>query len=253
MTKPMTETIDAEKLKRLMHDRFERPLAKRFYATVEVAQDLRIALDGRTVKTPLKAELRLPTLEMAEAVAGEWRNQTGVINPADMPLTRLANTAIDRASLQRDQLLQEVVVYANADLVCYRAVEPEALVQQQMLYWDPVLAWALQRCDAMFITTPGINQIDQPPQALEAARKMISTQNDFELTATYNLVTLLGSSLIPLMLADHAISSEHAWTAAHVDEDFQISQWGQDDEAQRRRTNRRKEFDATVAFLRLSK
>jgi chaperone required for assembly of F1-ATPase len=62
-------------------------------------------------------------------------------------------------------------------------------------------------------------------------------------------MTLTGSTIVMLALADGAIDAEAAWQAAHLDEDYQIGVWGQDEEAAERRAIRRREFDAAVLLL----
>ena len=139
----MTETPD-ERMGRLLTDRIDRPLPKRFYKQVSISEDNGILLDGRTVKTPLKAVLRLPNRALAEAVVEEWRAQEKFINPALMPLTKLANTAIDRATTERQKVLDEITQYAGSDLVCYFAKTPPALLERQRQHWQPALQWVEQ-------------------------------------------------------------------------------------------------------------
>ncbi len=247
----MTDETDDERMRRLMKDQYVRPLPKRFYKTVEISADNEVLLDGRPVKTPMKAALRLQNEKVAEAVAEEWRAQITVINPGLMPMTRLANAAIDRTGLHRETIVDEIVSYANADLVCYRADRPPDLVRTQSHQWDPVIAWAQHRLDAIFVSTVGVTHHDQPEASRTAVRLAANAQGDALLTATYNLVTLLGSTLIPLMHLDGSLSAVGAWDAAHVDEDYQISQWGLDTEAERKREARRIEFDTFVKFVEM--
>jgi chaperone required for assembly of F1-ATPase len=67
------------------------------------------------------------------------------------------------------------------------------------------------------------------------------------------ITTLTGSGLLALALERGAIEPEAAWAAAHVDEDWQIAQWGRDDDALERRAYRRAEFEAATTVLRLTK
>ena len=46
-------------------------------------------------------------------------------------------------------------------------------------------------------------------------------------------------------------SPEQGWAAAHVDEDYQIAEWGADDEAMARRAARRMDYDALTGMLDL--
>lgn len=226
---------------------------RRFYKTVSVTDDLGIALDGRSVKTPMKLALQLPTRTLAEAVAAEWEAQGEKLDPASMTLTKLANTAIDRVAGNRAQIEAEVLDYSNSDLVCYRADRPPELVQSHTRHWDPVVDWARTTLDAPFEVTMGVMHNPQPEAALAAFAAALKELSDFELAAFHTVMTLTGSALIALMLARRAMGPETAWITAHVDEDYQIEQWGQDEEAQIRRDARLKEFMAACRFLTLAR
>lgn len=228
-------------------------LRRRFYKDVAVTGELGIALDGRTVKTPLKAPLRLPTRALAEAVAEEWAGQGTDINPAAMILTKFANTAIDRVRGGRERIEAEVLEFANSDLVCYRAERPPELVSRQAVNWDPVLDWARTALDAPFEATAGIIHKPQPGAAIAAHALALKALSDYELAAYHAIMTLTGSALLAMMLACRATLPEAAWLAAHVDEDYQIEQWGPDAEAQARRAARYSEFMAGSRFLVLAR
>ena len=226
---------------------------RRFYKTVSLTDDLGIALDGRAVKTPLKVPLALPTRALAEAVAAEWEAQGEKLDPASMTLTKLANTAIDRVAASREAIEAEVLDYSNSDLVCYRADRPPDLVQRHTRQWDPVVDWARTALDAPFEVRMGVMHKPQPEAALGAFGAALNDMSDFELAAFHTLMTLTGSALIALMLARRAINPEEAWITAHVDEDYQIEQWGEDAEAAARRAARLKEFMAACRFLGLAR
>lgn len=225
---------------------------RRFYKDVSVTDELGIALDGRPVKTPMKVALRLPTRDLAEAVAAEWAGQGEEIRPTTMTLTKLANTALDRVAEHRAAIEREVIDYANSDLVCYRADRPPQLVEMQDRGWDPIVDWARTELDAPFQVTDGIMHRPQPEAALTAFGQAVSGLSDFELAAFHSLMTLTGSALIAMMLARQSLTPEAAWTAAHVDEDYQIEHWGLDDEARARREGRHAEFMACCRFLALA-
>ena len=224
---------------------------KRFYKIATVTADLGVALDGKPVKTPGKAALLLPTAALAEAVAAEWQSQGEKVLPSTMLLTKLANTAIDRVGPEKPRIVAEMVDYAESDLVCYRAGRPPDLVERQNAMWNPVIAWALVTLDAPFEAVPGVMHRPQSPEALRAVGEALGALNDYQLAALHNIVTITGSALIALMLAKRAILPDAAWEAAHVDEDFQIAQWGQDEEAAARRQRRLREFLACCRFVEL--
>ena len=227
-------------------------LRRRFYKEVSLTPQLGIALDRKPVRTPGKRFLVLPNAELAAGIAGEWESQAGTIKPASMPLTKLANAAIDRVAPERKRIIAEIIDYAGSDLVCYRAEGPQALVERQVGQWNPILAWARSELEVSLKTFTGVVHRPQPNEALESLGRIFAAADDFTLTGLYNIMTLTGSVLLALMLARGRISPDDAWPAAHVDEDFQIEHWGEDEEARDRRENRRKEFDACCRFIKLA-
>jgi chaperone required for assembly of F1-ATPase len=245
----MIEEDANARMRRLVTDQQAKPLPRRFYAKAEASEDNTILLDGRSVKTPLKAALRLPNKRLAEAVSLEWASQVDVIDPALMPLTRFANTAIDRAVPERESVIADLLNYTGSDLVCYRAETPSALAKLQAHHWDPVVAEIRRLFEAPFRATTGIVYVEQPPEALKKIEAVLRNTDPFQLTALYNLTTLTGSSLLSLLLLENAITPEEAWAAAHVDEDYQIQEWGADSEAMARREGRKRDFDALIQFL----
>lgn len=236
-------------------DTMQKPLVKRFYtsASVSDAAPYQVLLDGRAVKTPAKKPLVLPTLAAAQAVADEWAAQGAAINPATMPLTRFANTAIDAVAETADAVAADIVSYAGRDLLCYRADAPPELSHAQAAKWDPVLDWAAKACDARFTVVAGIMPVDQPASALDAIGSALRPHNPFRLTALHVMTTLTGSALLALAHANGALTADEAWAAAHVDEDYQIALWGFDEDAAARRAAREQEFAATSRLLGLLK
>jgi chaperone required for assembly of F1-ATPase len=168
-----------------------------------------------------------------------------------MHLTRLANTAIDRVSAERDKIIGEIVDFAGSDLVCYRTDDATALADRQTELWDPVIDWARREIDAPFMVTTGVMHMPQPSAALGAMKTRIMAMPDFTIAALHNLTTLTGSALLAAMLQANKLTPAQAWQAAHVDEDWQIAHWGEDAEAAFRRMRRKAEFDACFRFLKL--
>jgi len=231
-------------------------LPKRFYEDVSVKDEERggasLQLDGKPVRTPGKAALTLPTRALAEAIAAEWRAQGERIDPSTMPLTRLANSAIDGVVGREQAVVDDIARHAGSDLVCYRAEGPKALVEAQRVHWDPVLAFARDELKAPLILSEGVVHVAQPDETIAALRATIPA-GPWRLGALSVITTLTGSGLLALALERGAIEPEAAWAAAHVDEDWQIAQWGRDDDALERRAYRRAEFEAATTVLRLTK
>ncbi|KQP24760.1 ATPase [Methylobacterium sp. Leaf102] len=239
-------------------------LPKRFYAAAGLAEaaaglaeaegGLRLTLDGRPAHTPARNPLVLPNRGLAEAVAREWEAQVGVIDPATMPLTRLANTAIDGVAPRRDAVIDDLSAYAGTDLLAYRAGEPDRLVAAQSAAWDPVLDWARENLGARFILGEGVMHVAQPEDTVAALRRAIAaTDGPFRLAALHTLTNLTGSLVLALaVLAGHLTPAE-AWAAAHVDETYQASVWGTDAEAAARHALRTAEFEAAAHLAALAR
>jgi chaperone required for assembly of F1-ATPase len=231
------------------------PVLKRFYKQATVGETdggFALLLDGKTAKTPAKKRLVVPGLALAEAIAAEWEAQGSELDPAKMPLTRLANLAIDRVEEEAASIREEIVRYASSDHVLYRAGEPEGLVALQAAHWDPILEWARSALGARFILAEGVNFVAQPEAALAAVRVEAGKWPvPFALATLTSLTSLAGSALIALALACGRLSAVEAWNAAHVDEDWNTRQWGEDDEAASRRAQRFSEFEAAAKMLAL--
>jgi chaperone required for assembly of F1-ATPase len=226
-------------------------LRRRFYERAEVEDadgEFRVVLDGRPVKTPARRTLAAPKRALAQALAAEWDAQRDVIDPAKMPLTRLANTIIDGVTDAPSAVADEVKRYLACDLVFYRAPGPAGLVAWQAEAWDPVLAWVRETLGARFVLAEGIAFVAQPAQSLAAASSAIPT-DPWRLGAMHAVTTLTGSALIAIALARGALSVDAAWAAAHVDEDWNMKFWGRDALALERRAARFSEMQAAATVL----
>jgi len=224
---------------------------RRFYKTASVGADNLVLLDGRPVKTPGRAPLAPPGASLAAAIADEWNEQGETIDPRAMPLTGLANAAIDRITPARESFAEGLAAYGESDLLCYRAEGPAPLVARQAGAWDPILAWAANRYDIAFEITAGIIHKSQPPETVARLAAAVHARNPFELAGLSPLVTVPGSLVIALAVAEGALRLDEAWAAASLDEQWQIEQWGEDEEAVQALANRRADFTAAARFLSL--
>lgn len=229
------------------------PLPKRFYTDVSVGEGeggYTILLDGRPVRTPARGLLKAPTRALAEAMAAEWAAQQTEIDPFTMPLTRLVNVALDRVAPEAQAVANEVVNYAGTDMLFYRADGPQKLLDRQAKHWDAVLDWMKATHGARFYLAEGITHVAQPEESLAKVRALVPA-DPLRLAAVHSMTTLTGSALLALAVAEGALSADAAWTAAHVDEDFNREQWGEDELATARRAARRTEMDAAAQVLAL--
>jgi chaperone required for assembly of F1-ATPase len=229
-------------------------LRKRFYRQAHVGEaEGRFALlvDEKPVKTPARRALAAPARALADELAAEWNAQAELIDPARMPLTRLANAVIDAVAEAMQPVAEEVAKYLATDLLCYRAERPEGLIERQALAWDPVLTWAREDIGARFVLAEGVMHVAQAAEVIAAMRAIIPDE-PWRLGAVSAITTLTGSALLALALDQAALTAEAAWAAAHIDEDWQMQQWGRDEMALERRAYRRAEFDAAATVLRLT-
>ena len=227
---------------------------KRFYkdVSVEPSDDgFGLLLDGRPVKTPGRLSLAVPRAKLGEGIADEWRRQGETIDPRSMPLTGLANAAIDRIAPDPATFAAGLARYGENDLLCYRAEGPVELVRWQAEAWDPYLGWARSRYDIELKVTAGIVHVGQPETTVERLGKAVASRTPFEMAGLSPLVTVSGSLVLALAVAEGAFTPEQAWEAATVDERWQTEKWGSDDEAVAVLANRRRDFDAGALFLSL--
>lgn len=230
-------------------------LRKRFYriaATQEGEGGFAVTLDGKPVRTPARRTLAAPNLALAQALAAEWNAQTEVIDPAVMPLVRLANAIIDAVADKPADVAAEIAKYLRSDLLFYRAEGPEGLVTRQAQAWDPVLTWAREQLDAHFVLARGVGYVEQPERAVAAARAAIPVE-PWALGALASITTLTGSALLALALYRGVITVEEVWAAAHVDEDWNMETWGRDAVALERRAFHFREMQAAAKPLALSR
>ncbi len=227
---------------------------KRFYKTVSISIEDNghaVLLDGRAIKTPKRAPLAVPTQALAEAIAEEWRAQGDEIIPATMPLTKLANTAIDRVPGRAREVVDAIMAYLN-DLLCYRATAPADLAARQSAEWDPLLDWAAERYGARLSIQSGITHFAQPEETAAALRQAVERHDLFTLAALHNAATILHSLVLALALAEGRLTADEAFALSQLDERYQAEHWGEDAEAIERASTIAAELAAVERFMRLA-
>ena len=227
---------------------------KRFWKAADVVErdgGWGVELDAKPLRTPAREPLTVPTRALADSIAYEWNGVEEKIDPRGLPLTGLANAAIDRVAPDKQAFAAGLARYAEADLACYRAENPPGLVERQAEYWDPLLGWGQRRFDVDFKTTNGIVHVAQPQATVDRLAHAVSTLDPFRLAGLSPLVTIGGSLLAALGVLEGAFTPEQAWEAASVDDRWQLEQWGSDAEAEAALANRRWDFLAAARFLEL--
>jgi chaperone required for assembly of F1-ATPase len=227
---------------------------RRFWKAADVVEadgGFGIALDGRRVKTPARADLHVPTQALAKAIAAEWSEAGETVDPRAMPLTGLANAAIDRVAPDKDGFAAGLVRYAESDLTCYRAEGPAALVARQAESWDVLLAWARRRYDVDFACVSGVMHVPQPQETVRKLGHAVATLDAFRLAGLSPLVTIGGSLVAGLAVLEEMLPAGDAWEAVSLDDRWQLEQWGDDPEARVALDARRRDFLVAARFLEL--
>jgi chaperone required for assembly of F1-ATPase len=227
---------------------------KRFWKqadVVEAESGFAISLDGRRLKTPGRSDLFAPTKALADAIAAEWQACGETVDPRAMPLTGLANAAIERVGPDRKAFAIGLARYAESDLICYRADGPAALVARQAESWDALLGWARRRYDVDFATCTGVMHVAQPEETVRKLGHAVASLDDFQLAGLSPLVTIGGSLVAALAVLEEIMPAEDAWGAVSLDDRWQLEQWGEDAEARAALDARRRDFMAAARFLEL--
>ncbi len=208
--------------------------AKRFWKAASVAPmdaGYTVHLDGRAVKTPAKNPLIVPTQKLAGLIAAEWDAQTGAVNPETMPMTRRANSALEKVAPQRHAVIEELAGYGASDLLCYRADSPAELAQRQAAAWQPWLDWAARDLAAPLHVTTGIVHVSQPPESLGRLRAEVAALDDFALAGLHDLVAITGSLVLALAMAKGQMTPDQGFALSRIDEHWQAEHWGVDEDA----------------------
>ena len=228
---------------------------KRFYEEVKTIAEgdgWAVLLDGKSIKTPAKQVLLLPTISLAEKVVQEWQEQDDEIVPLSMPLTRYANATIDRTRTMRDDVIEQICAFGQSDMLCYRVDRPADLVERQLTEWQPVLDWLSVSRDINLSITAGIIQIDQDPLALERVKRAVSVFDDFQLTGLHAVTTSCGSIALGLAIAEGHIDCAETLELATLEEHHQMGLWGEDPETMRRHDELRQEIFNANQFMTLA-
>ena len=228
---------------------------KRFYKKVgilKLERSYQVTLDNSPLKTPLMSTLHLPTIKLAEKIAKEWSDVQTDIIPQQMPLYSLAVTAIDRVASQKTELLEEMQQYIMNDLLCYRESEDRKLQEHQNKNWDPWLSWANTEFNFHLKIAKGVMPINQDQRNANLLMQVILQMNIWTFSCFVRATTLTGSAILALAFIRKQVTPDTLFSAAYLDEFYQISKWGTDDESLARHVAVKNELRDLSDFFRLT-
>ncbi|XDZ66446.1 ATP12 family chaperone protein [Alphaproteobacteria bacterium LSUCC0684] len=228
--------------------------ARRFWKEVDIssgAGGYAVLLDNRPVKTPSGAAFLIPRQELAEEISKEWDAQDEVIAPDTMPMFKFAVTAIDRVTPQRQAVVDEISGYGASDLLCYREASDAVLRARQDEIWQPFLNWFAATRGIELVVAHGIMPQAQSPSARERMRALVADKDDFALSGLHCLVTVSGSLVLGLAVADGMTSAKEVSGAAFLDDLWQQEKWGYDAEADGRIKTHQALIEDAERYLKL--
>lgn len=228
---------------------------KRFWTEVTVAPEgssFAIHLDGKALKTPARAPLVLPNSELAALVAEEWAAVDGAPNPAEMPATRMANSAIDTVSFRKEDVTNMLADYAASDLLCYWAEGPDALIAEQQKIWQPVLEWVSEYFGLPVATTSGIMPVAQDPRLRAAMLDELNQLDSFQIAGLHDVIVLSGSAFLALAWKRGFLDADSVWQASRIDANWQISQWGEDEDEAKLTAKKAQDFLFATKFCNIA-
>lgn len=227
---------------------------QRFWSDVRIdrtANGWTVLLDGRALHTPARSVMAVPTEQLADAIAREWRAVDGAVAPRSMPLTGLCNAAIDITGLAPERVAGALADYARSDLLCYRAETPLALGARQAEIWEPLLRAAEEHLGAGFVRTTGIMPVLQPAGSIDRVAQWFKTRDGWQLAGLQQQVPIMGSALLAIAIDRGAVTAASGFEASVLDETWQAEFYGEDDDAAAHRDARRRDFLAAAQFLAL--
>ena len=229
---------------------------KRFYECAVAASipkgGYTINLDGKPIKTPSKRTLIVPTRSLADVIATEWGKQGDTVQFRTLPLTKLANSAVDYVMTQRKSVICELVACGQIDLLCYRSPDSEELLARQEKSWQPLLDWAESCLGVALIITNGVVPIRQGNEQIARLREVLSEQKPFFLSGLLSATFATQSVVIALALGKSHITPFEAWSVGMLDEIYQTELWGDDLEKSKRLAELRFEIEAAGRFMEMS-
>lgn len=189
-----------------------------------------ILLDGKSALTPLGMPLVLPHAALAEAIAQEWVEQENEIRKYTMPLTHIACVAIDVVGHKRNDVTDDILEYADTDLVCYRAGNIPELQQLQDALLNRVIQCVTEQLGIQLAITSDLMPVAQPIINKPILKKVFSRFSEWKLAGLISVTKSLGSLILAFALSENHITGAEAFRLSHLEEAYETECWGQDEE-----------------------
>ena len=190
-----------------------------------------IQINNKMAKTPNGNLIELPTLKLAKIILKDFQSKKSKMPANIVSPIRLTNTAIDKLVTNNYAYIEQLSLYLNSDVVCYFASSPNDLVKKQNKNWLPMIRFMQDVYNINILYTSKISAISQPKDSLAKLKEILKSKNCFELSAIGVLVQLTNSIIISLALVNDKINAKDAYEISNLEEIYQSSFWGKDEEA----------------------
>ena len=226
---------------------------RKFWKTVKVkkksSNSYEILLDENVLKTPMKKKLTIQNSKIAEEIYKEWNQDKNIIDTDAMIFYGIISTSIDKISNNRILYVNEILNFIDTDLICYRAEEPNDLVQWQSKNWDPILLKVEKYINNKIDVFKGIMPFKQNKAIKFKITKFLTNFSDLEIIALHKITNITGSIFLSLCILNNDIIKEKVFELSHLDELWQAENWGYEEEASKNREKINIELNRLIYFL----
>ena len=226
---------------------------KKFWKKVEVKEIFRntfqVLLDNKILKTPMKKDLRFLNYQIASETSKEWDIEGTIINIDGMIFYGLVSTAIDKISKNRNLFINQILSFIDTDLICYRTDAPNELVQLQNQKWDPIISMIEKYTGFSLETFTGIMPSKQEKGVHLKVKQLVNQFSDLEISALHRITNVTGSVFLSLCILKGDLHKNHAFELSFLDELWQAENWGNEEEASKKRDNISLELNRLIYFV----
>ena len=226
---------------------------KKFWKTVKVKKkscdSYEILLDENALKTPMKKELTIQNTKIAEEIQKEWNQDKNILDTDTMIFYGIISASIDKIINNRISYINDILSFIDTDLICYRAEEPNDLVQWQSKNWDPILLKIEKYINNKVDVFKGIMPSKQKKGIKLKIIKFLTKFSDLEIIVLHRITNITGSVFLSLCILNNDVIKEKAFELSHLDELWQAENWGYEEEASNNREKINFELNRTIYFL----
>ena len=190
-----------------------------------------LTINNKSLKTPDGNIIELPSMKLAKILLKDYESSfkskpLNIVRPI-----KITNTAIDKIKPNNIFYINEITDNLNNDMICYFANSPVELVDLQNKDWLPLINYMKSSYNIELIYTSKLFSINQKPDSLLKLKNILNEINIFKLSAIYTLSQITKSIIISLALVNNKISAKKAFENSNLEELYQNSKWGKDEEA----------------------